>query len=155
FFLGLCLTSAVVLGSLAVAANPGGGDPAIENTLAVQKAVLQARDHLLQAEPKKAVDVLEANLTRINGDRKYLALLRDAYRSYLKDPSLANQPALADVYQKRLKILEDHEAQQQAAAGPAAASQLTAGPAGAAPKGAVPQSPAVLPAAARPEPAKP
>src|SRR5262249_53792010 len=120
FFLGLCLTSAVVLGSLAVAANPGGGgggDPAIENTLAVQKAVLQARDHLLQAEPKKAVDVLEANLTRINGDRKYLALLRDAYRSYLKDPSLVNQPALADVYHKRLKILEDHEAQQQAASG--------------------------------------
>src|SRR2546423_197783 len=95
FFLVLCLTAAVVVGSLAIAANPPGsdGDPSIENALIVQKAMLAAKDHLLRAETKKAVDVLEANVARINGDRRYLMLLRDAYRAYLKDLSLANQTA--------------------------------------------------------------
>ena len=61
FFLVLCLTAAVVVGSLAIAANPGSeGSGSVENSLAVQKAVLQARDHLLRAESKKAVEVLEA-----------------------------------------------------------------------------------------------
>jgi hypothetical protein len=117
-FLLLCLSAAVVVGSLAIAANPGGGeaDPGIENTLAIQKAVMQARDYLMHSEARKAVEVLEANLPRINGDRKYLSLLRDAYRAHVKDLSLANQPAQAEIYQKRLKILEEHEASQEAVA---------------------------------------
>jgi len=118
FFLVLCVTAVVVIGSLSSAANPGGeGEQSIENALAVQKAMLLARDHLQSSAAKKAVDVLEANLPRVNGDRKYLALLRDAYRSCIKDLALAHQPAVAEVYQKRLKILEDHEASQQAVAG--------------------------------------
>jgi hypothetical protein len=131
FFMLLCLTSAMVLGSLAVAANPGSEtDQSIENVLAVQRAVLQARDYLVQSEPKRAVEVLEANLPRINGDRKYLALLRDAYRAHIKDLTSANQQALVELYQKRLKILEDHEASQQALAGmpyagPATPPQVT------------------------------
>src|SRR5262249_38978517 len=100
YFLLSFLCAAVVVGALTVkAANPGGdGEPSIENTLAVQKAVLQARDYLfgLQPEPKKAVDILETNLSRINGDRKYLALLRDAYRSYIKELTVSNQPAQLD-----------------------------------------------------------
>ncbi|HYV36250.1 MAG TPA: hypothetical protein VE988_11135 [Gemmataceae bacterium] len=115
FFALAFLTAAVVVGSLTVTANPRGGEgePSIENSLAVQRAVVQARDFLYSpsAEPKKAVEVLEANLGKINGDRKYLALLRDAYRAYIKE--LTNQPLLADVYQKRLKILEDSDGLQQ------------------------------------------
>src|SRR5437667_80395 len=92
FFLTLCLTAAIVIGSLAV-----------------QKALLQAKDYLVQADAKKAVEVLEANLGRINGDRRYLMLLRDAYRAYVKDLMVANQPAAAEVYQNRLKILEEQQ----------------------------------------------
>jgi tetratricopeptide (TPR) repeat protein len=118
FFLILCVTAAVVVGSLAIASNPGSGEttPTIESSLAVQKAVLQARDHLVRGEAKKAVEVLEANLSLINGDRRYLMLLRDAYRAYIRELSLANQPAAAEVYQKRLKILDENEAATQSPA---------------------------------------
>jgi hypothetical protein len=116
FFLILCAAAAVVIGSLTRGANPGAeGEPSIENSLAVQKAMVQARDYLLRSEPKKAVDVLEANLAKIQGDGKYLALLRDSYRSYIKDLTLAHQQALVDVYQKRLTILENQEASKQGA----------------------------------------
>jgi tetratricopeptide (TPR) repeat protein len=122
FFLALCLTAAVVVGSLAVAANPGSdGNPGIENSLAVQRAVLQARDHLVRGEPKKAIDVLEANVAVINGDRRYLMLMRDAYREYIKDLALANQTAVAEVYQRRLKILDD----ETPAKAPASPPQVT------------------------------
>jgi hypothetical protein len=115
FFLVLCLTAVIVIGSLFSAANRGGeGEQTIDNTLAVQKTLLVARDYLQRSDAKKAVELLEANLERVNGDRKYLALLRDAYRSYIKDLSLARQSELAEVYQKRLKILEDYEASHQA-----------------------------------------
>src|SRR5436190_6599779 len=135
FFLTLCLTAAIVVGSLAIAANPGSDNTptSIENSLAVQKAILQAKDFLVQSEAKKAVDVLEANLGRINGDRRYLMLLRDAYRAHVKDLMVANQPAAAEVYQNRLKILEEQQAGEpqppaQAAAAkpaPAVAPQVT------------------------------
>src|SRR5262249_25566409 len=107
----------VVIGSLFSAANRGSeNETTIDNALAVQKALLVARDHLQRSEAKKAVELLEANLTRVNGDRKFLALLRDAYRSYIKDLSLAHQSELVEVYQNRLKIIEDYEASHQAVA---------------------------------------
>jgi hypothetical protein len=116
FFLAVCLIAVVAFGSLCIARNHGGeGEQSIENALAVQKAVVVARDYLMREEPKKAVDVLEANLSRINGDRKYLALLRDAYRAYIKDLALTNQPALVELYQTRLKILGNQELGQPVA----------------------------------------
>ena len=50
FFLTLCVTAAIVVGSLAIAANPGSDNTptSIENSLAVQKAILQAKDFLVQ-----------------------------------------------------------------------------------------------------------
>jgi tetratricopeptide (TPR) repeat protein len=129
FFLLLCVIAIIVIGSLSRGANPGGeGQQPIENALAVQKTVLLARDYLQASAPKKAVDVLEANLGLINGDRKYLALLRDAYRSYIRDLALAHQQDLAEVYQKRLKILEDYEANRQAASAPGATATAQAAP---------------------------
>jgi hypothetical protein len=110
FFLILCATAAIIVGSLSIAANPGGETrPSIENALVVQQATVVARDYLLHGESKKAVEILEANLSRINGDRKYLNLLRDAYRAYVQQLSLARQPVLLDVYKKRLQILEDFD----------------------------------------------
>jgi tetratricopeptide (TPR) repeat protein len=111
FFVVVCITAAIIVCSLALAANPGSdnNEPAIENALAVQKAMLQARDHVFRKDYKKAVDVLEANLARAEGDRRYLTSLRDAYRSYIRELALANKTELVDVYQKRLKILEDNE----------------------------------------------
>ena len=125
FFLTLCLTAIVVIGSLCIAANPRGeAEQSIENSLAVQTAMLQARDYLQASQAKKAVDVLETNLARINGDRKYLTLLRDAYRSYIKDLALARQPAEVEVYQKRLRILDEQEAGRHVATTPVAAPPI-------------------------------
>jgi tetratricopeptide (TPR) repeat protein len=113
FFVCVCMAAAVVLGSLAAAANPGGEmEPGIETALAVQKTLLVARDHVVRKEYKKAIDLLEANLTRANGDRHYLTTLRDAYRAYIRDLGLANQSNQAKLYQDRLKILEDEPAAQ-------------------------------------------
>jgi tetratricopeptide (TPR) repeat protein len=147
FFLALCLTAAVVVGSLAIAANPGSeGNPSIENSLAVQRAVLQARDHLVRGEPKKAIDVLEANVAVINGDRRYLMLMRDAYREYIKDLALANQPAVAEVYKRRLKILDDETPAQTPNSPPqvstSSAKEPSAPPQVAGPQPKVPVAPA-------------
>lgn len=81
-------------------------DAAVAAALAVQVAMQQAREHLLQNQPKPAVDVLEAQLAKVNGNPTFLALLRDAYRQYVKDLRLAKQDAQADVYQQRLQILD-------------------------------------------------
>ena len=64
---------------------PAKGEPAAEpdsavaHALAVQRAMLAARDHLSRDEAKEAVTVLEAEILYINGNPNYLALLRDAY----------------------------------------------------------------------------
>jgi tetratricopeptide (TPR) repeat protein len=139
FFLVVCITAAIVVCSLALAANPGNdNEPAIENALAVQKAMLQARDLVVRKDYKQAVDVLEANLARADGDRRYLTTLRDAYRSYIRELALANKADLLEVYQKRLRILDDNE---PAAVG-GAAPQVTAGVTPATPKTVTPgQSP--------------
>src|SRR5579871_1722806 len=97
------------------AANPTGSAPAgppperegvIADTLAVQTAMQQARDALLRNKPRAAVEILERELPRINGNAPYLALLRDAYRAYIKELRLANQEALAQKYSRLLAILE-------------------------------------------------
>jgi hypothetical protein len=97
------------------AANPTGSAPTsppperegvIADTLAVQTAMQQARDCLLRNRPRAAVEILERELPRINGNAQYLALLRDAYRAYIKELRLANQEALAQKYTRLLAILE-------------------------------------------------
>jgi hypothetical protein len=92
-------------------------DLAVDATLAVQAAMRQAQDALLHNNAKAAVEVLEAQLPRINGNQNYLALLRGAYRTYIKELHLSNQEAAAGVYVRRLAILEPASA---AEAGPAA-----------------------------------
>ena len=59
----------------------------VASALAVQQAA-QARPRSLwpsSAQYETAVRVLEQQLSRINGNREYLACLRDAYRGYVKE----------------------------------------------------------------------
>jgi hypothetical protein len=81
-------------------------DPPIANTLAVQTALQQGRDYLLHGNPRSAVAVLEAQLSRIDGSREYLGTLRDAYRAYVRELRLAHKETEAAEYLKRLRILE-------------------------------------------------
>jgi len=87
-------------------AAPAQADSAITVTLTVQNAMQLARDQLLHDNPRAAVGVLEEQLARINGNPVYLALLRDAYRAYIKQLRLTNQGAQAAIYAQRLKILD-------------------------------------------------
>lgn len=94
---------------LAVRANPPAGDPeqGLQNTLLVQRALEQARLHLFEkGDSRKAVEILEEHLPRINGNATYLKLLRDAYRTYIKDLLLVRQGGMARKYLERLSILD-------------------------------------------------
>ncbi|MGE3804767.1 MAG: hypothetical protein AB7K24_08860 [Gemmataceae bacterium] len=79
---------------------------AVSEKLAVQIAMQQARNHLLANQPGEAVKVLEAHIARIDGNRYYLILLRDAYRAYVRELTLTNQTERAQLYAQRLKILD-------------------------------------------------
>lgn len=79
---------------------------AVTATLAVQTAMQQGRDYLQRGDARSAVFALESQLSRINGNPAYLALLRDAYRTYVKELRLANQDADAQRYLQRLLILD-------------------------------------------------
>lgn len=101
-----------VLGSGPLPANPPADkDAAINSTLALQRAVLTARHHLLAGESKKAVDILEEQVARINGNAEFLRVLSEAYRAYIKDLWLANNAAAARRYLERLCILDPAAAQ--------------------------------------------
>ena len=78
----------------------------VARTLAVQMALQQGRTGLLRKDYKAAVDVLEGQIAYVDGNQAYLAVLRDAYRAYIQQLELANQPTLAEAYRKRLAILE-------------------------------------------------
>ena len=132
--LSLCAGALVLAGLIALRpANAGDRDSAVATTLAVQTAMQQGRDHLVHGDAKSAVYVLEGQLSRINGNSAYLAVLRDAYRAYIKQLRLANQEADAQVYLERLQILD-----------PGAALD------GAVARGSI--APATTPGAGRPEP---
>jgi hypothetical protein len=121
-------------------------DGVIATTLAVQSALQQARDHMDRGDYGAAVRVLEAQLTRINGNREYLARLRDAYRGHIKELRLQNQDAEAQVYLKRLEILDPGARLDFDRKLPSAAEPIAAAPP---PPPARP--PALQPAAPKPE----
>jgi hypothetical protein len=104
-FVWACAVAAVVPGLL-WAGPEEDRDNAVSAALAVQTALQQGRDHLLRGDARSAVFVLESQLARINGNPAYLALLRDAYRAYLKELRLANQAEAIQLYTQRLQILD-------------------------------------------------
>jgi hypothetical protein len=114
----MALDGLVVLACALVTATPSAteslpsivqkGD-GVANTLAVQLAFQKGRDLLMQGDARGAVEALQAQLPRINGNRPYLTLLRDAYRDYVKELSLTDKPAELRKYQDRLRILESDD----------------------------------------------
>jgi hypothetical protein len=108
-------------------------DDAVQGYLIAQTATLQAEMYLMQRQPAKAVEVLEAPLAKVNVNRKYLAVLRNAYRAYLNELSLKNEKALAEKYAARLRILENNGAPGLAQATAMAPLAVTAAPTPSAP----------------------
>lgn len=88
------------------AADTANAPPMIANTLATQDAMRQGRELLRQGQTKEAIDALEAQLPRINGNTAYLGLLREAYYAYLRELQLADRRADCEEYLKRLKIID-------------------------------------------------
>jgi hypothetical protein len=89
-------------------------DGSVADTLAVQTALQQSRDYLVRNNPKAAVETLERQLYRINGNAVYLSVLRDAYRAYIKELHLAHDEALAQKYIQLLAILEPPSSSESA-----------------------------------------
>src|SRR5262249_41179252 len=89
----LCAGALVAAGPTGNAAPPANGDreAAVNDTLAVQTALQQAKELLGRSRFREAVYVLEKELPRINGSRTYLNTLQDAYRGYVKELRLAKQ----------------------------------------------------------------
>jgi hypothetical protein len=125
-------------GALVMTTPPGASPPAatsedrdnaMTSVLAVQTAMQKGRDFLVHNNPRAAVEALERELAKINGNAHYLALLRDAYRAYIKDLRLRSQEAVAQVYQARLIILEPASAADSSRA--SVSAQTTALSAGA------------------------
>jgi hypothetical protein len=105
----LCAGAWYVLAPAAnVTGNPSPDREAeFKNKLLMQQAMERARFLLVQqSDAKQAVQVLEENISRINGNTAYLMLLRDAYRAYIRDLHLGNQGPLAQKYVDRLSILD-------------------------------------------------
>lgn len=85
-----------------------GDDPEnrIRTQLAVQTALQQGRDNLQRGNYQAAVYCLEKEIVRVDGNREYLNLLREAYRGYVRELHQANNHAEAKRYQERLRILD-------------------------------------------------
>jgi hypothetical protein len=115
----LCALSVVLLPSV-VAAGPVADS--VADRIAVQQALQRGRELLAKRSYEAAVQTLEAQLDRINGSREYLAALRDAYREYVRELRLANRESEAQVYQRRLQILDPGAVLDGVASRPAAAA---------------------------------
>jgi hypothetical protein len=123
-----CAVLALAFPVAALIGNPPAADPesAFHNKLIVQQTMEQARYSLLQeANARKAVQILEENLSRIDGNAVYLRLLRDAYRAYVKDLYLAHETASAQKYLARLSILDREAANDPSLRPPVTAKTST------------------------------
>ncbi len=92
----------------------------IEKSLAIQRAVAEAKTFLAARQPADAVQSLESVLDHINGDADFLALLRQAYSEELKKEKLKRIPEpkrLADL-ESKLAILNKADTPPQPEAKP-------------------------------------
>jgi tetratricopeptide (TPR) repeat protein len=97
---------AIGLPTARAAAPDDDTDQAIAATLAVQIALQQGREHMINGKYKLAIDALEGQVAHINGNREYLRMLRDAYRAYIQELRLAKRDSEAQTYQRRMEILD-------------------------------------------------
>src|SRR5262245_42620628 len=106
---GLCvLCCAVTLAAaLRGQAPPADGPDQRQRTfLAVQVALDQGLDHLQRGDYAAAVAALEKQLPCIDGNRRYLAALRDAYKGHVRQLEQAGKHDEARKYRSFLEILE-------------------------------------------------
>jgi len=94
------------LTSTLFAQSKNDAPPSINSALVVQNALYQGRQELAKGNAGRAVELLEANLHLINGNKDYLAVLRDAYWSLLKDLQRQGGEAEAKEVLRRLRILD-------------------------------------------------
>lgn len=81
-------------------------DRQVAATLAVQTALEKGRELIVRGDFKTAVYVLEGQVPHINGNRAYLRTLQDAYRGHIKELRLTKKDADAEIYARRLSILD-------------------------------------------------
>lgn len=127
----------------------------LELLLSVQTALQQSREHLQRGNYLAAVQTLEAKIEIINGHPECLRTLREAYFGLIRELNQANRGAEAEVYVRRLKLIDPGAALDLA--GKAAASPAPLAPAGSAPPAPVPLAtapvqPLPAPAAGVPNP---
>jgi tetratricopeptide (TPR) repeat protein len=123
--LGAIGAGALVLVGPLLTGKADPADKAIQTQLAIQQAMEQAKQLCAKGDHAKAVDVLEEQLPRINGNPVYLDLLRDAYRAHIRALLVQQQLPLAEKYRERLKII-DRTADNDPALRPAAESKPAA-----------------------------
>ena len=123
----LCLGLLLILGPGRLPGTPPADeDSALRSTLALQRAMENARHLLLVGDSKKEVDVLEEQLPRVNGNSAFLRLLREAYRGCIKDLWIANNGTGARRYLERLCILEPNAAFDASLRPPETSTKTTA-----------------------------
>ena len=96
----------IAVATVTSANPPDEPDSRFNKALSVQAAMARARILLNEKDAQKAVDVLEEQLPKVNGNTEYLVLLRDAYRVYVRDLYLAGKAEHAKRYLDRLSILD-------------------------------------------------
>ncbi len=126
--LALVCAGAIVAADPAPSAplRPDSPDADVARALAVQTAWQEGREQLLHGEYHAAVTTLESQLAYIGGNRRYLKLLQDAYRGYVRELRLAKQEAEARRYLRRLQILDKGAVLDMASAPLAAETNKTA-----------------------------
>ncbi len=100
---GLRALSCAVILSVLLGAEP---DQRQRTLLAVQVALEQGLEHLQRGDFAAAVAALEKQIPYIDGNRRYLAALRDAYRGHVRQLEQAGRRDEARKYKSYLEVLE-------------------------------------------------
>lgn len=107
FGLGFVGVGVLCLIGYHVYADPNPRETLIKQNLGVQTSMQKARDHLLDTKgTQAAVELLEDQLPYINGNERFLVLLRQSYRKYIHELWWKQQGPLALKYLERLVIIE-------------------------------------------------
>ncbi|QEL15233.1 hypothetical protein [Limnoglobus roseus] len=94
-----------LVGVLLVASFTHAADPTpIDKSLAIQRAMAEAKTYLTANQPADAVKSLEGVLPSINGDADFLVLLRQAYGEELKRQKVSRTPDNARVAELESKL---------------------------------------------------
>lgn len=103
----LCAGALCLVSSLFAQDAAPPKDTSVNRTLAVQIAMRRAGHLLLEnGGAKPAVELLEEQLPYINGNDRFLQLLKDSYRKHIQELWLAQQSKEAIKFYERLVIID-------------------------------------------------